>query len=48
MEELIKLVAKQAGLSDDVAEKGVGMVRIRLALTGKSAFVLQARSDFRC
>jgi hypothetical protein len=26
MEELIKLVARQAGLSDDVAEKGVGMV----------------------
>jgi len=26
MEELIKLVAKQAGLSDDMAEKGVGMV----------------------
>ncbi len=26
MEELIKLVSKQTGLSDDMAEKGVGMV----------------------
>ncbi len=32
MEDLIKLVSKQTGLSDDMAEKGVGMVRIRLAL----------------